>query len=394
MSDTAVQDSPPLVEVQRRKIANVLRGAPWIYPNAVRQAPEVPGLVRVVTEQQRFVGWADFNPAAPIPARLLTRDEEWPGEELFLRQRLQRALERRMGLGYGFHAGGLRMVNGEGDGLPGLVIDAYGTTLIYDFYSRAMCERRDLLISIMRGQFADYRHVARMGADAARREGCEPLVPEDCELIFGENGVRFSMQLAATQKTGCYLDQRDNRRLVAHWASGRRVLDLFCYHGGFSLAALASGAQEVLAIDSSQDALDVALANAARNGVHLQIQRTDVFSALPDMSDEAPFDMIICDPPKLAPGRKDRAKGLKAYRHLCRQCLRLLAPGGVLMLSSCSQVIDSGHLLDILSQTASRQGKALDVVAVTQHPADHPWPVGFLTGRYLSTVFVEYRGEL
>ncbi len=384
----------PVLEVQRRKVANVFRGAPWIFPNAVRNGPDEPGLLKVVTETGRFVGWADYNPQAPVPGRLLSRGEDWPGEEVWLRLRLQSALERRMRLGYSFGGGGVRLVNGEGDGMPGLVIDAYGTTMVYDFYTRAMRERGELIVQILKPQFSDYHHVMRMGRDAAEREHCEPLEPATTEIIFGENGLCFQAQLDASQKTGFYLDQRDNRRFIARCAAGRRVLDLFAYHAAFSLSALAAGARSALAVDSSTEALATAMKDAERNGLSLMTSEADVFSSLPEIAKHGPFDMIICDPPKMAPSRKHREKGLGAYRRLCRQCLPMLGQGGLLLLSSCSQAIDTDDLRGILGQISSRQRLALDVVAITHQPADHPWPVGFLTGRYLSTVIVERRGQM
>ena len=211
-------------------------------------------------------------------------------------------------------------------------------------------------------------------------------------LHIEQNGVLYKVPLGAVQKTGFYLDQRDNRRLIAAWAEGRRVLDLFSYHGGFALACLANGAAEVLAVDSSQPALEVAVANAEANEFDLQTLCADVFDALPQLKESGQYDLIICDPPKLAPRRADAAKALNAYRYLIAQCLDLLAEHGILLVASCSQAIGAEDLRQLLAQQGRKAGLELDVLAVTGQPSDHPWPVGFTTGNYLSAVIVERRG--
>jgi 23S rRNA (cytosine1962-C5)-methyltransferase len=392
VSDETQADDFPLLEVQRRKIANVRRGDPWIYPNAVRTGPEKPGLVRVVTENGDFIGWADYNPVAPVRARLLLRDPSWPGIDSFMLGRLQAALDRRLRLGIGFNASATRLVNGEGDGLPGLVIDVYGTAVVYDFYSLAMRQRDELIHEILGSHFCDCRHYRRMGEDAARREGCEPLESEAGMLEFAENGIAYRIPIGVTQKTGFYLDQRDNRRLMARLAAGKKVLDLFSYQGAFSLTCLGAGAASALAVDSSRTALESAMAGAERNGLNLMTCEANVFDVLADLDEYGPFDLVICDPPKLAPRKRDRKKAMGAYRHLCRGSLALLAANGFLLVSSCSQTIDGEALRNLLVQEGLRCNRALDVLAMTYQPFDHPWPVGFTTGRYLSSVLVHDRG--
>ena len=235
------------------------------------------------------------------------------------------------------------------------------------------------------------RCVTRLGSDAARREAVDAIEPEVHHITFCEQSVRFDFTLGAGQKTGFYLDQRDNRRLVAQWARNRRVLDLFCYHGAFSLSALANGAASALAIDSSQKALDAAAQNAALNDLSLETICSDVFDILPKLAEADSFDLIICDPPKLAPSKKDYRKALKAYRYLIDRCLRLLEPNGLLLVASCSHAIGLEDMRQLLQQQSKGNTIDLDVVAATNQPADHPWPVAFTTGRYLSAIMVERR---
>jgi 23S rRNA (cytosine1962-C5)-methyltransferase len=264
--------------------------------------------------------------------------------------------------------------------------------VVIDIYSRGMRDRMPLIEGFFAEKLPGMRCVVRLGADAARREGIEQIESATHDITFCEQSVRFGFTIGAGQKTGFYLDQRDNRRLIAQWARGRRVLDLFCYHGAFSLSALANGAEDATAVDSSEKAIAVALNNAEINGMELETICSDVFDVLPKLSDEGKsYDMIICDPPKLAPGKKDYRKALKAYRYLIDRCLRLLEPNGLLLVASCSNAVGLEDMRQLLQQQSKGNAIELDVVASTNQPADHPWPVAFTTGRYLSAIMVERR---
>ena len=393
MSQTSAAATQHELQVRRRKIAGVLKGEPWVYPNAVIDGPATAGLVRVVDDGGKHVGWADWNPDAPVRARMLSRATEWQGDLTLIHQRIEAAFNRRLRCGYSLQGSAMRLVNGEGDGLPGLAIDLFGTSLVCDFYSLGMWRRREHIEAMLTHAFSDYSRYFRVGAEAAKRENMQAVEPEEGMLEYGENGLLFEVTIGSDQKSGAYLDQRDNRRLVAHWASGRRVLDLFCYHANFALCCLGAGASEAVAIDSSELALMAAQANADRNGFPLEVRQANVFDALDDLAGEEHFDLVICDPPKLAPRRRDKARALGAYRFLIDRCLRLLEPGGILLVSSCSQAIGTDDLREIIAQIGSKKRLALDVLAETTQPSDHPWPVGFLAGRYLASVAVELRGE-
>jgi 23S rRNA (cytosine1962-C5)-methyltransferase len=372
----------------------VLNGEPWIYPNAVVDGPQTRGVVHVLSEDAKHIGWADYNPKATIRARILMRSERWPGEQSYVAQRIQQALWRRIGLGLQPQGNALRLINGEGDGMPGLVVDIYGGTMVIDLYTAGMCDRRDTICHLL-GQFlSDLTPVVRMGPDAAKREACEPIVADLIAISFAENGVIYRFDLDQTQKSGWYLDQRDNRRFIAHCARDRRVLDLFSYHGAFSLSAMAAGAQSALAVDSSQAAIDALENNASHNGFPVTAVKADVFDWLDQaLVGDDRYDLIICDPPKLAPRRNDKQKALKAYRFLVDRTLRLLAPNGLLLVSSCSQIIDGEDLRKVVMQQAVKRGQELDIVAQTTQPADHPWPVAFRIGHYLSSVIIHLRPQ-
>lgn len=380
----------PSLIVKRRKVANVLKGEPWVYPNAVIGGPDEACLVRVITEEDQFLGWADYNPDAPVKARILLRREIWPGDQLFTSVFLENAITRRLRLGMSVQGGAFRLVNGEGDGMPGLVIDQFGHHIVIDIYSLGMLRRLEFIQRGLKQLLDDSPQVVRFGEDAAKREKCDPIpFAGDVTLRFAENGVYYEVPLNKTQKTGFYLDQRENRRLVARYAADRSVLDLFSYQGGFALSALAGGAVDALAVDSSQDALNMALAHAERNSLDLGIYQSDVFDFFNHV--DQPFDLIVCDPPKLAPRKSNKEKAMSAYRHLSKKCLEVLSDNGLLLISSCSQSIQHDDLRQVVLQQANKLGMTLDVIAMTHQPPDHPWPLAFETGRYLSSLLLEQR---
>ena len=383
-------DLPKLI-VRARKIANVRAGETWVYPNAVVEGPEHATFVQVLTETDQHVGWADYNPVAPVRARILSRDSAWPGDDAWVGLALQNSINRRLRLHYHLQAGGIRLVNGEGDGLPGLVVDAYGAYLSIDIYSAGMLSRLPAIKRSLQSMLADYKQIVRFGADSAKREGADPIEPEEATLRFNENGIAFQFDVNSSQKSGFFLDQRDNRRLIMQIAPQRRMLDLFCYHGGFGLHALAGGASEAWFVDSSQKAIDATKANLERNDLGGMLVCEDVFKFLDNLGEDEKFDLIVCDPPKLAPAKKDRKRALSAYRVLISRCVRHLNPGGVLQVASCSQAIGSEDMLRLLKQLGKKAGITFDVLAITGQPTDHPWPVAFETGRYLSAVTVEMR---
>ncbi len=384
------EEADAVLVVKKRKVANVFKGEPWVYPNAVVKGPEEACLVRVLTEDEQFLGWADYNPIAPVRARILLRREVWPGDQLYLSVFLENAISRRLRLGMSVQGGAFRLVNSEGDGLPGLVIDQFGHTIVIDILSAGMLKRVNTIQSILKELLDDSEQVVRFGDDSAKREGCEPLPMNDTTVLrFAENGVYYEVPLSQTQKTGFFLDQRLNRRLVAQYAAERTVLDLFCYQGGFALSALAGGALDALAVDSSQPALDAALDHAERNTLDLGVYQSDVFEVFKIL--EQKYDMIICDPPKLAPRKSNKDKALNAYRHLIKGCLQSLNENGLLLICSCSQSIQNDDLREVVLQQANKMNMRFDVIAMTNQPPDHPWPLAFQTGRYLSSLLLELR---
>ena len=382
--------SEEVLVVKKRKVANVFKGEPWVYPNAVVRGPEESCLVRVETEDNNFLGWADYNPKAPIRARILLRREVWPGDQLYISAFLEQAISRRLRLGMSVQGGAYRLVNSEGDGMPGLVIDQFGNTLVIDILSSGMHKRLEFIIDTLQQILDDSKIVVKLSEETAKREHCDPIHIEDDTMIrFAENGVYYEIPLSQTQKTGYFLDQLENRRLIARYAAERTVLDLFCYQGGFALSALAGGAASALAVDSSEDALNAALSHAERNTLEMGVLQSDVFKVFEQIPHK--FDMIICDPPKLAPQKSHKDRALNAYRFLIGNCLEKLHDNGLLLVSSCSQTIQNEDLRQVIIQQANKHKMHFDVIAMTNQPPDHPWPLAFQTGRYLSSLLIELR---
>ncbi|NRA39958.1 MAG: hypothetical protein HRU15_17580, partial [Planctomycetes bacterium] len=199
--------SDQMLRVRRRKVANVLKGEPWVYPNAILEAPDEACLVRIVTDDDQFLGWGDFNPSAPVRARILSRKEVWPGDNLYIAQSIEAAISRRLRLGMSVQGGAYRLVNSEGDSMPGLVIDQFAHSIVIDIYSIGMLKRLPLIQNILKQILDDSLQYVRFSEDSAKREGGEAIIIQEEALIrFSENGVFYELDLQQSQKTGYFLD--------------------------------------------------------------------------------------------------------------------------------------------------------------------------------------------
>jgi len=322
---------------------SLLRRHPWIFSGAVdwtSGSPQAGDTVQVLGADGRFLAWAAYSPASQIRARVWSFDEaEVPGPGLF-EKRVEIALARRRAEIAPETTNAVRLVHGESDGLPGLIADRYGDALVVQLLS-AGCEKwRDTLIGTLRERSGCARVYERSDTDARELEG----LPASSGLVLGmaadgpleivEHGIKYEIDIAAGQKTGFYLDQRDNRRSVGHLAASREVLDCFCYTGAFALSALAGGARSVVSIDASAQALVRAKRNLGLNGLaasHAEWLEADVFEALRTLRrDGREFDLIVLDPPKFAPTAKDAARAARGYKDINLNALKLLRPGGLL----------------------------------------------------------------
>lgn len=387
---------PPL-RLRKREERRILEGHPWIFSNEV-DVDETPlsafqpgDAVEVQDYRGRPLGSGYVNPHSLICGRLLSRR---PGMRLdadLLRQRFEQALQLRSRL---YPDPCYRLVYGEGDGLPGLVIDRYDDVLVAQFTTAGMEKARESVIEALDAVLAP--RVIHLRNDTSIRE-LEHL-PAYVETVRGtapdevfvtEHGARFSAPLGKGQKTGWFYDQRDNRVWLNRAAQGASVLDMFSYVGGFGVQAARAGASHVLCVDESQTALTQARKNAVLNGVgdRLSVQQGDGFDVLKQLDAQGErYDYVILDPPAFIKRRKDMAQGVKAYRRINELAMRVLKPGGYLLSCSCSFHMPREELLAQMAAAAHRQGRDLQMLGYGQQGFDHPPHPAIPETSYLKTV--------
>lgn len=393
-------DSPgaglPQLKLKRHEDKRIRGGHAWVFSNEVDTAAtpltmEPGAAVVVVDHRNQFLGHALANPRALICARIMSRDPAIAiGPELFA-GRLANALALRERYCGGGH---YRLVYGESDGLPGLVVDRFGDVLVGQIATLAMEQRRGQLEQALRDLLRPRLVVWKNDTGARDLEGlphelhCDdgPL-PDAVEVI--EGGVPFSAPLATGQKTGWFYDQTANRRLMRSLQKpGQSVLDVCSYAGGWAVGALAAGAAAALCVDSSAPALEAASANAARNGFELETRRGDAFDVLAALHAEGRrFDVLIVDPPAFVKRRKDLGKGEAAYRKLNQLALRLAADDALLVSCSCSWHLPATRLPDLLQSAATHVERTLGIIAQGGQSPDHPVHPAMPETRYLKALF-------
>lgn len=393
-------DALPLLRLKAKEDGALRAGRPWIYANQVAagggalRALEPGSLARVVAANGEPLGAAAVNPHSLIVGRLLDRDVAAVCDPAFLAGRLARALALRERL---FDAPFYRLVHAEGDGLPGLVIDRYGDLLVVQPNS-AWAERAlPALLAALDELLAPRAVVLR--ADAAGR-AAESL-PSYQRLAKGaldgpielqENGVTYLADPLGGQKTGWYYDQRSTRAFVASLTSGARVLDAFSHSGGFALACLAQGAASALALDSSAPALELAQQAAVRNDLdsRLTLQQGDALAVLQTLRDRGEsFDLVVADPPPFVPNKKALPQGLKAYRKTAALAARLVSPGGILSLASCSHNVDPASFFKAVAGGLSRAERSGRVLLTGGAGPDHPVHAQLPETAYLKTLTLQ-----
>ena len=380
----------------RGKQAPQFRRHPWVFANAVEHLDgrARPGdTVLVETHDGRVLGRAAWSPASQIRARMWTFDGDETVDDAFFRRRIDAAVARRALLPALAAEDGLRLVHGEADGLPGLIVDRYAETLVVALNSAGSEKWRDAIVGALLRSTGAAHVYERSDSEVRQLEGLAPRVgavhgAPPATAVISEHGVRIAVDLVEGHKTGFYLDQRDNRRLVRDLAAGRRVLNCFCYTGGFSLQALAGGAREVLSVDSSAPALVAAQANLALNpgldAARAQWRNADVFALLRELkSAGAQFDLVILDPPKFAPSSAHAERAGRAYRDINRLGLQLLAPGGLLMSFSCSGGVSAERFRGFVAAAAADAGVDAVVLRQLQAGPDHPVALAAPEGEYL-----------
>lgn len=378
--------SPP-VAVLRKDLATTIRqGHPWVFDGAV-SVPAGMATGQVVDLHDgrgRFLARGLYDSQSPIALRLWTRDPLQPIDASLLRERVRQAAALRRATVDRAASDAWRLAHGEADGLPALVADRYGPVAVLRCDSPAVHGLRAAFAAALMAQWPDLKAVVERQADGQLLawEGSAP----DGPLVVAEHGLRLEADLRLGHKTGLYLDQRENRRRVGRLAAGRRVLNLYSYTGGFSVAAALGGATRVDSVDVAAPALAAASRNFALNGLppdssSYSFHAKDALDFLE--SERGPWDLIIADPPSMAPSAESRPRALAAYGRLARLCLERLAPGGILVSCSCSSHIAAAALRGVLAEAATQAGRPLRLFALHGAGPDHPVLPAFPEGDYL-----------
>ena len=350
------------------------QGHPWIYKADVASSPSEPGIVRVTDRRGRFQGHALCSPTSQIRLRLLSRQDVAIDRPWWIAA-IRAAASRRTGI----DATAYRVVHSEGDGLPSLIVDRYGPFLVVQLLSAGMDAARADVLAALQEVLAPEGILLRHDASVRRHEGL-PLevvvahgaVPDSVEVV--EHDVRYTAALQTGQKTGSFLDQRENRRLIGTAArAGGRALDLFAYHGSFALH-LARRAAHVIAVDQSADALARGQRNAALNGFsNIAWREANVFDLLRDFeSRDERFDTIVLDPPAFAKSKESVPRAVAGYKEINLRAMRLLEPGGLLLTCSCSYHVHRAEFLAMLADAARDSGRRLELRSLMGAAPDHP----------------------
>ncbi len=374
---------------------SLLRRHPWIFSGAVARVdgdPQPGQTVDILSDKRQFLARGAYSPVSQIRARAWTFDPAEQVDAEFFKLRIGAAVSKRIALGIEKSTDAVRLIHGESDGLPGLIVDRYGTCLVAQFLTTGAEYWRETIVDALTIQTKFKDVYERSDADVRELEGLPPRTgrlrgnPPD-RLEISEFGLRFSVSIAEGHKTGFYLDQRHNRQRVRALAEGRDVLDCFCYTGGFSLNALAGGAKSVLSVDSSEDALKLLRENVILNSLPADKSTTmsgDVFQLLRKFRDEArSFDMIILDPPKFAPTAAQAEKAARGYKDINLLAFKLLRSGGILATFSCSGGVDADLFQKIVAGAGLDAGVDASIVERLSQDGDHPISLNFPEGSYL-----------
>jgi 23S rRNA (cytosine1962-C5)-methyltransferase len=391
-----VNDAPTL-QLRRHEERRLRAGHLWIYSNEIDTAVTPLGdlkpgaLVRIESSRGDFLGHAYANPHALICARILSTDAAQKIDAALIAARLRTALALRERLHATPH---YRLVHGEADGLPGLVLDRYGAVLVGQIGTVGMEALRPLLEAAIAEVLAPRALVWRNNGSARELENLPKEVscaigsqPDELEVV--EAGLRYTVPFTGAQKTGWFYDQANNRALLARLLpKGARVLDVCAYMGAWGISALKAGASTALAVDESGAALVAAERNAAANGFKLATRAANAFDALAELKTEgAQFDAIVLDPPAFIKRRKDEARGQAAYRKLNQLALQLLAPDALLVSCSCSYHLAEHELLALMQTAAVNTGAQLQLLAAGGQAPDHPVHPAIVETRYLKAMF-------
>jgi 23S rRNA (cytosine1962-C5)-methyltransferase len=374
----------------------VKRKHPWIFSGAIEKVEGNPSngeIIQIFTSNKTFVGYGSFSPLSQIRVRIWSFNPEQKIDEDFFRKKILAASELRNKIIDTSKTDAYRIVNAESDGLPGLIIDRYGEYFVCQYLSSGAEFYKEKIVEILNDLFKPKGIYERSDVDVREKEGLKPTkgllsgTEPDYLIEVIENGFKFLVDIKEGHKTGFYLDQRDNRKLISEFAKDKAVLNCFSYTGGFSVYALATGAKSVTQIETSSSALDLANKNIELNGLDLPIVENingDVFEILRKFRDERrSFDLIILDPPKFAESSSQIQKASRGYKDINLLAIKLLNPGGILFTFSCSGHISQELFQKIVSDAVLDSGREVKIIKQLSQSSDHPVSLNFPEGLYL-----------
>jgi 23S rRNA (cytosine1962-C5)-methyltransferase len=391
----------PTVRLRPGKGRRLAEGAPWAFADEIamdrRTRNLVPGTLVRLVDGEAELGLAAFNAQSTIAARLIDPDPGAPVDADWFLTRLTQAMRLRDAL---FDAPFYRLAHAEGDGLPGVVVDRYGDTLVVQPNAAWAEVLLEPLSEALLAATGARNLVVNATSRTRKLEGLEEYLKvsrgtADAPIPVPMNGATYLADVTGGQKTGLFFDQRPNHAFAARLARGRRVLDVFTHVGGFALAALAAGAEGALAVDSSAPALELAGEGARLSGVaeRFETRKADAFDALAALGEDGrQFDLVVCDPPAFAPNKGALANGLRAYEKLARLAAGLVAPGGWLVLCSCSHAADPEAFHRANARGIGKAGRGAALVHSGRAGPDHPIHVALPETSYLKALFYRLDG--
>lgn len=391
----------PAVSVQVSPAAekSIKKGHPWVYADAVLKTSREANagdIAAIFSAKRDFIGLGLYDPTSPIRIRILTTKPKTTIDDVWLKSAIQNSIEKRQHLINDKLTDGFRLLHGENDGIPGLVADIYRDVLVIKLDSAAWMPHLELITGIFRELVSPLTIILRLSRTVAPQGAyCDGSLlygePVNGAVVFSENGILFEADPVNGQKTGFFLDQRDNRARAGKLAKGRDVLNIFAYNGGFSLYAAKGGAKSVISLDIAPQALEAAKRNFALNPdltCPHEILCADAFEAMKKLADSGrKFGMVIVDPPSFARKQADIPNALSAYDKLTKLAVNLTANDGILICASCSARVGADDFFETVLKTAKRSGRKFKEIERTLNAPDHP--VGFPEGAYLKCIYLK-----
>jgi len=366
--------------LKRGRHSRILNGHPWIYGNEIEKVKGEGGdgsITDVFESNGKFVGRGYFNTKSQIAVRLLTRNREEEIGEDFFRRKILSCNEYRMKMSFSEN---FRLVFGEGDFLPALIIDKFKDNFVIQTLALGIDRWKGEIVSVLKNEFSPRGIYERNDVPVRKLEGLEErkgFLSEDFQTKFEieEHGVKFQIDVENGQKTGFFLDQKENRLALKNISENAEVLDCFCYSGSFSLFAAKFGAKSVTALDVSEEAIQQARVNASLNGYesNCSFQTANAFDALPQMvKEKQSFDVVILDPPAFTKSRSQVGSAARGYKEINLRAMKLIRPGGFLLTFSCSHFMDTSSFFKLISEAANDAHRIVRQVAFLSQARDHP----------------------